>query len=268
MRTLEDGGGIYTLGAQMGSSIERNYVHNQGNPYGSIYLDNGTQFYTVTENLVEKTDHWLLCTTYSTDAENNVVTGNYAEFDNIFVQPDPPNPNNTIADNTFVGDDWPPEAVAIAAQSGLEGEYRAYHPDELARGRPVTTSSDFDPGHTGPLANDGDGRTGWSPKVPPGDNTPWWQVDLGAEQPLAGIEVVFRWELDQPDTRRDLEIVGANQADASDAVVLARLGATPMPHRAIWAVRLDDPPSYRYVRVRKAGEGYMYLGDVRVLVVP
>jgi hypothetical protein len=41
-----------------------------------------------------------------------------------------------------------------------------------------------------------------------------------------------------------------------------------MPHRAIWAVRLDDPPSYRYVRVRKAGEGYMYLGDVRVLVVP
>lgn len=79
---------------------------------------------------------------------------------------------------------------------------------------------------------------------------------------------MFRWALDQPETRRDLEVVGANLPDASDTVVLARLGATPLGHRAIWAVHFDDPTPYRYLRVRKAGEGYLYLGEVRVLARP
>lgn len=263
LRVLEDGGGIYTLGAQMGSTTAGNYVHNQGHPYGALYLDNGTQHYAVTGNVVEKVDYWLLCTTYATDATHNIITGNYSELDNPFVQPDPPHPSNTIADNVVFGATMPPEAQAIVAAAGLSPERRAMHPDDVARGLPATASSIYDPGHPEAHGNDGDGRTGWSPKGGDEDPSPWWQVDLQQPRALAGAEVVTRWELDQPSTRADLEIVGANQPDASDAVVLARLGATPLPHRAIWQARWDDRTPYRYVRVRKAG--YMYLGEVRVL---
>lgn len=266
MRVLEDGGGIYTLGAQLGSTTAGNYVHNQGGPYGALYLDNGTQHYAVTGNVVEKVDYWLLCTTYATDATNNVVTDNYSELDNPFVQPDPPHASNTIADNVVFGQTMPPEALAIVAAAGLGPEHRALHPDDLARGLPATASSIYDPTHPASQGNDGDGRTGWSPLGGAEDPNPWWQVDLQAAQPLSGAEVVTRWELDQPSTRADLEIVGANQPDASDGVVLARLGPDPLPHRAIWSARWSDRTPYRYLRVRKAG--YMYLGEVRVLAAP
>ncbi|WP_263429514.1 discoidin domain-containing protein [Nannocystis pusilla] len=268
MRVLEDGGGIYTLGAQQGSTTSGNYVHNQGHPYGALYLDNGTQHYTVSGNVVEKVDYWLLCTTYATDATNNTITGNYSELDNPFVQPDPPHPSNTIAGNVVFGAVMPPDAQAIVAAAGLLPEHRAMHPDELARGLPATASSIYDPTHPESQGNDGDGRTGWSPKGADEDPSPWWQVDLQQPRALSGAEVVMRWELDQPATRADLEIVGANQPDAGDAVLLARLGATPLPHRAIWPARWTDRTPYRYLRVRKAGTGYMYLGEVRVLAAP
>jgi len=268
LRVLEDGGGIYTLGAQMGSTNSGNYVHNQGHPYGALYLDNGTQHWAVTGNVVEKVDYWLLCTTYATDATNNTITGNYSELDNPYVQPDPPHASNTIAGNAVFGPTMPPEALAIVAAAGLSPAYRAMHPDDVARGLPASASSIYDPGHPESQGNDGDGRTGWSPKGGDEDPSPWWQVDLQQPRPLVGAEVVLRWELDQPATRADLEIVGANLPDVGDAVVLARLGATPLPHRAIWAPRWSDPTAYRYLRVRKAGTGYMYLGDVRVLAAP
>lgn len=57
MKTIVDGGGIYTNGIQ-GSSIEtseniqNNVVMQQNNPSWAIYTDNGTQFVNVTNNLV------------------------------------------------------------------------------------------------------------------------------------------------------------------------------------------------------------------------
>src|SRR5262249_20778332 len=52
MRKLHDGGAVYVLSQQLGSTIAGNVIANQAAPYGNIYLDNGTQGYTVTGNVV------------------------------------------------------------------------------------------------------------------------------------------------------------------------------------------------------------------------
>ncbi len=50
MMKMKDGGGIYTLGQQPYSTIEYNYFYSQRNNYATIYLDEGTSGYTVTNN--------------------------------------------------------------------------------------------------------------------------------------------------------------------------------------------------------------------------
>lgn len=51
-----DGGTIYTLGNQFGSVIKGNYFHDHPNYPGAIYMDEGTEGYTITENVVENCD--------------------------------------------------------------------------------------------------------------------------------------------------------------------------------------------------------------------
>ncbi len=52
MRPMQDGGGIYTLGNQPGTRIWRNYIHHAVGAPGGIYLDEGSGFIEVTENVV------------------------------------------------------------------------------------------------------------------------------------------------------------------------------------------------------------------------
>ena len=51
-----DGGAVYTLGNQPGSVIKGNYFHDQPNYPGVIYMDEGTEGYTITENVIENGD--------------------------------------------------------------------------------------------------------------------------------------------------------------------------------------------------------------------
>ncbi|WP_409345544.1 Ig-like domain-containing protein [Paenibacillus sp. MBLB4367] len=51
MYKLRDGGGVYTLGKQPGTTIERNLIHDQIHVYGGIYLDAGSSYITVKENM-------------------------------------------------------------------------------------------------------------------------------------------------------------------------------------------------------------------------
>lgn len=266
MRVLRDGGGIYVLGAQPMSIEQGNTIYNQGNPYAAIYLDNGTQFYAVSENVVEKVPHWLLCQTWSTNATNNQVTGNYSELDNPFTLD--PHPSNVIADNVFYGATMPAAAAAIVAASGLSGAYRAMHGDDVARGRPVAASSSWSDAYAPALALDGEGKTGWSPLGPDQDPDPWLQVDLGSPVHVARVEVVTRWDLDQADTRTSLELLGSDDPSFADAELLGRSGPTALPHRAIWALEPSSARPHRYVRVRREGGGYMFVAELRVLAAP
>jgi hypothetical protein len=79
MRLLHDGGGIYSNGAQgtslaTGELIDSNVVYNQAHPYGAIYLDDGSQYVTVTNNLIYNAPHGIF---QHNIASPNVVKDNW-----------------------------------------------------------------------------------------------------------------------------------------------------------------------------------------------
>jgi len=123
MRSLYDGGAIYTQGAQPNSIISGNWVHHTNDPTDSqgyknqgIYLDNGTQYYTVQDNVVQYTPNWL----FMNDNQNNTAHSNYSDTPNHQVSR-----NTNVVNATVVTDgNWPLAAMNIMNQAGLESGYQ------------------------------------------------------------------------------------------------------------------------------------------------
>ncbi|MFD0962229.1 golvesin C-terminal-like domain-containing protein [Paenibacillus chungangensis] len=107
MYGLNDGGAVYLLGKQPGTTIARNLVHDNHNLYGGIYLDTGSEQLTVTENM-----------TYS------VPLGIISPY--LLHHDSDPNldPNNAFSNNYFgVRPDEAEYPAEIAAEAGLEPAY-------------------------------------------------------------------------------------------------------------------------------------------------
>jgi hypothetical protein len=268
MRALHDGGAIYVLGAQPGAVMKGNFISNQGDPYGNMYLDNGSQFWTVAGDVVlvsAKEDvaqpdpdrsYWVYVQVGDPIAKNNVVTGDFTNDPTLFT-PKPIDPSNTMGPPTvLVNDDLSPVA-AIIAQAGTP-----LHSPEIALGKPSSASSVYDPGHPAAQANDGNAYDGWSPSGT--DTSPWWQVDLGATANIDAVEVVTRWAIDQPVTRRSFRVLASTEPTFASPTVLGEVDATGIPHRAIFAADVSPPVAARYVRVEKTAPEYFFLGEVRV----
>ena len=78
VKSIEDGGAIYTLSSRQGLVIEDNYVHDNGLWFGGIYLDNRSGGYTVRNNVVANCPSNLCFTSYDTRAYNNYLD-NYSQ---------------------------------------------------------------------------------------------------------------------------------------------------------------------------------------------
>jgi hypothetical protein len=268
MRALRDGGGIYVLGAQPGAVMDGNVVTDQGSAYGNLYLDNGSRYWTVTNSVVlvdAKQDvaqpdpdrsYWTYVQVDAPTATNNALTGSFTNDGTLFT-PNPIDPSNTVAAPTLLvnGDLSPAAAILGAAGTPLRSP-------EIAYGKPATASSVYDSSHPAPLGNDGNGYDGWSPSGT--DTSPWWQVDLGRAYAIDAVEVVSRWAIDQPVTRRSYEIVASSDPTFATKTVLATVDATGLPHRAIFAATVKPAVSARYVRVEKTAAEYFFLGELRV----
>jgi Right handed beta helix region len=79
MQLLYDGGGIYSNGSQgtsleTGELVEGNVIYNQAHPYGGIYLDDGSRYVTVTNNLIYNTPHAIF---QHNTLSPNVIRENY-----------------------------------------------------------------------------------------------------------------------------------------------------------------------------------------------
>jgi len=79
MNTLDDGGGIYTLGNMPGTVICGNYVHDNQHFAGGIYLDQGSGFIEIKNNVVCNVVKPLH---YNNTFQNRKATCN--EHDNFF----------------------------------------------------------------------------------------------------------------------------------------------------------------------------------------
>ncbi|MBP1993663.1 discoidin domain-containing protein [Paenibacillus eucommiae] len=112
MSYLKDGGGIYNLGAQPGGVIEGNYVHGVNNEYGAIYLDSGSRYLTVANNILHSYVRNFIISFYDNDVEFN-----YWNADNGYWW----EKTGLVANNYKIGNGNVP--ASILDQVGLEPAY-------------------------------------------------------------------------------------------------------------------------------------------------
>lgn len=194
MAVNDDGGAIYTLGRQDNSVIEYNYLSNMHKNYSYIYLDNGTQGYTVQYNVVSKElggaqNHWYFSNDMgdkgaTIQTYDNVSRYNYfSQGMQVFKNP----PYCTEGANQPVNNgQWPEFAKNIMENTGTEGgtvettipdfsENYAYMRDVAASG----TYEDYFL-YAPEKALDGDTTTKWMGKE---NETNWWlEIDLGSSR--------------------------------------------------------------------------------------
>lgn len=115
LRKTRDGGGIYTLGPQPGTSVCNNYIHHEGQDFGGLYFDEGSKYITAKNNVLSKTHYWLYLWTSS--IQNIIVDSCYTDTSLVLN-----NAINSIVTNTFLvsGNNWPATALSIISSSGLQ----------------------------------------------------------------------------------------------------------------------------------------------------
>jgi hypothetical protein len=121
---FEDGGAFYNLSAAPGMMVAENHFFDLG-PRVAIYLDEGSRYITVRNNVVEDARQWLNINTMRaalplrTTVDNRAVGNwhNTTEVGGIWT----PYVNNLIEDDHLVrGSAWPAEARRVMQQAGIE----------------------------------------------------------------------------------------------------------------------------------------------------
>ncbi len=135
MQRLKDGGQIYTLSSQPDSSISGNYFHNQVHVYGSIYLDQGTQYYTITDNVIASAPYWyIMQPQVAPRAQNNVMSSNFSDTSDAYCCGGLGccTDVNTLSNNSiFSPGNFPIQAQRIMANAGIQKAYRDIRGDRI-----------------------------------------------------------------------------------------------------------------------------------------
>jgi len=124
LQTLGEGGFIYTLSSQPGSTDLDNYIYNTNGKGRGLYHDEGSQHFTDTNNVVGKASYWLSMS--QTNIAFNTVENNYAYTDSVICNNSKGtsahcNANNDVVkNNTFTGGTWPAAAQTIINNAGKQ----------------------------------------------------------------------------------------------------------------------------------------------------
>jgi len=127
LQVLADSGGIYCNGVQENGLIEGNYIYNQGNLYGDIYLDDGSTHWRVRHNVCKsgKEEEWYLFKGHDNHAEENYTDGFFVRDMNDGSEPCSVNDTKWVnkwisAGNSWVAfpDNWPKAARDIMNAAG------------------------------------------------------------------------------------------------------------------------------------------------------
>ncbi|WP_369264149.1 RICIN domain-containing protein [Streptomyces sp. R35] len=236
MNRLCDSAGIYHLSNDPGTVFNGNYIHDVirgpaacGSPVHGIYLDEGSNNMTVSNNVLSHTDGFI----------NQNRNGS----------------NVTLTNNTTSGD-------TVIKASGLEFSHQGLAAKlNLAYNKSASSSSVY--GSFTPASNavDNDSSTGWSPTG--SDSSAWWQVDLGQAYQLGQFSLTTRQDLDQSETRGNFEVRASNDPSFGSYTVLGRQTDT-LPLAATLTSNVDIRQKFRYVRVAKTDGAYFFITDFSV----
>lgn len=276
MGLLDDGGGIYTLGAMPDSHFSSNFVHSlaaspfsAGSPNGygnaGLYLDNGSTYKTVNSNVVDRAGSSFL----AYDGSQNTADGNFYNCPLNNITKFSTWTNNLDCRNA----PWPAAALVIMRQAGIQEPYHDIGRITLGANAAVagiaTASSVFNSSFPASKANDNDGTSGlWASDGV--ELNPWWQVDLGSRHSIYEIEIVGRQNLDQPQVRKNFAIIASNTADFSTHTVLDSVGNSEVyPYKGIYAKPVTDHIPFRYVRIQRINDaGHFNFAECRVFGLP
>lgn len=237
LNRLCDTAGIYHLSNDPDTVIGNNYIHDVtrgpaacGSAVAGIYLDEGSDNMTVSNNVLSHTDGFI----------NQNRNGSHV----------------TLSGNSTTG-------TSIMEASGLESAYQGLAVKlNLAHGKPASASSVTGSSWTPDKANDDNASTGWSPTGT--DSSAWWQVDLGQAYELGQYSFTTRQDIDQPETRSNFEIRASNDPTFATYTVVGRQGATTLPLGSTLTGNIDVRQKFRYVRVAKTDGAYFFIADFSV----
>jgi hypothetical protein len=122
LQVIGEGGSIYTLSSQPGSTENHNYIYNAGSAGRAIYHDEGSQHFTDTYNVVDKVTYWLSMS--QTNIAYNTVQNNYVYTDYLICNGSKGtsahcNANHdVVTNNTFTAGVWPAAAQTIMNNAG------------------------------------------------------------------------------------------------------------------------------------------------------
>lgn len=267
--STSDGGGIYLNGTQgsVGSTLDGNYVSQVSRAIGALYLDNGSSYWQVENNVVGNyAPNWLYVQQYAPTADHNTVENNYAWTTAGGVNGTPPS-DNTVQNNTSGLTSWPTGAQTTIANAGLEPAYIGLLGgpaiSNLDYKTPDTVSSTWSSGNPASNANNEAIGSPWASAS--GDTSPYWQTDLGAAYALSDIQIDFRMDgYDYATEREDFEITVSNSSSVTSGFTVAcSQGETPLPYESRYACPAPAG-TWRYVSVIKTDGNPEVLGQVRV----
>jgi len=112
---LKDGGAIYTLSAQPGTTIHHNYISNQPNGSGALYPDQGSSYMNWNNNVVKDVSRWIHI--WTSTIKNDTIENNYHNNLDELLKGE----NNRIQNNELVRNgNWSNEALNIIMTVGRE----------------------------------------------------------------------------------------------------------------------------------------------------
>lgn len=185
--------------------------------------------------------------------ENNVIRGTDAAAIGLYQGVK----NCTINGNVI--EDTADSAITVGfpeqSSDSPESEFAV-----LSAGKPCTASGSTK-GYPPEKAADDNKNSGWSGE---GETPMWWQVDLEDSYKIDKIEIEPR-TLDQPAARSNFEILASNDPDFGEFSIIAAQGSTPFEMGKTAEYYVRDRNKYRYVRIRKTDNGYLWLTEFRVI---
>ncbi|MFI6457140.1 ricin-type beta-trefoil lectin domain protein [Streptosporangium amethystogenes] len=120
MQQMNDGGCIYTLSANPNATISDNHCLRT-NGYFGIYFDEGSRYYTATNNVFSSTGTWATANYWFAENMGNfTVTNNWSTNGNTNVTNG--DRGNVVNGNvTVTNGNWPSGAQAVMAAAGPQG---------------------------------------------------------------------------------------------------------------------------------------------------
>ncbi len=115
-----DGAHIYTLSRMENTYISNNYLLDAGDTHGGIYLDEGSEAITISNNVVRDSDV-MIHAREGVGISGCVATNNYTDTTLDYSADSACIETNTVR---VTNGNWPAEAVAIMNESGVQSGYR------------------------------------------------------------------------------------------------------------------------------------------------